>query len=79
MTAEEAMQWFLAHPEDFDKCCLCGCPPAYIGIFAPTNSVKFGGRPDKQRLFGYAICEECKQEKDSQEHVERIVLAKYHD
>ncbi len=78
MTAEEAMQWFLEHPEAFEKCLLCSRPPTYIGMFAPDNSVKFGGIPGKQRLYGYAICDDCKSEPDCQAHVERVIFKNRH-
>jgi hypothetical protein len=79
MTAEEAMRYFLAHPKEFESCILCGGPSEYIGMFFPNDSEKFGGLADKQRIFGYGICGDCKQEPHSQDYVEKVIFKRQKD
>lgn len=41
-------------------CLLCGTfPPVYQALFTPYKPEAWGGKPNKVRLLGYALCAGC--------------------
>jgi hypothetical protein len=40
-------------------CIVCRGPAQLAGTFWPDDSVAWGGRPGKQRVFFYGVCEAC--------------------
>ncbi len=59
MTVAEAARIILQQADQFRHCVRCGAPVVCIGVFAPDNSVEFGGNLVQQRVVGYGLCEAC--------------------
>ncbi len=63
----------LAQPR---PCLLCGCPqPYYTGMFIPDRPELWGGKPNKTRVLGYALCARCFALPDRSMHVEARIQA----
>jgi hypothetical protein len=57
-------------------CLLCGTvPPDMQGIFIPDKPERWGGKPGKRRLLGYALCAQCKTLPEIRLHVEACIMA----
>ncbi len=62
---------------DTDTCIICHKFPDFIGLFAPTNSVDWGGYTRKQRFIRYCFCNECSKMDGFLEFVEFIISNRF--
>jgi hypothetical protein len=42
-------------------CIICRGPAQLAGMFQPTDSVAWGGRPGKHRIVFYGLCDACRE------------------
>lgn len=67
------LQRLLTQPR---PCLLCGAfPPTYTGMFIPDRPELWGGKPNKTRVLGYALCARCFALPDKTLHIEARIMA----
>jgi hypothetical protein len=76
MTLTETLRYARETPlRATDRCLLCGRPAQCRGVFAPTNSVLYGGNAQQQRVIVYHLCKRCRRRSGFTDQVERRILA----
>ncbi|GAC1700004.1 MAG: hypothetical protein NVS9B4_00580 [Candidatus Acidiferrum sp.] len=57
-------------------CCICGVLTGNVGMFLPNQKshAKFGGKPGKQRIIVYGLCDTCHAQDKAQDIVEEALL-----
>lgn len=58
-----------------DHCVICGAQPTVIGIFQPTDPLKWGAPIGKTRFVRYCLCSKCQGRPDTPDQVEKIIRA----
>lgn len=56
-----------------DRCIVCGGSPDIIGIFRPSEPVRWGGAVGKTRLIRYCLCDTCHGRPETPEKAEKII------
>lgn len=63
-------------PNTVKNCLICGKLAENLGTFLPDAAFqkRIGGRPDKQRVIPYGVCDVCVEDPNTPSRVEDMVL-----